>query len=431
LSDPAEPASPPAHPLLAYEAVADVLLDKVQLGFDLLLPTVAVGDAYAFCADLARRGVLARRPARGAALRGALTVAKYPVPLAQDGLGHIEGQLALSASAAGHLVITRRSRLVINPLRDLRSQLIEPGAKATDGNDNLVWEYGPEWPHLLGWQLANVAVMVDAFLDAVAAAAGMAREQMRGRVWVQQCEVCRDYAISDAEAVVRELAARPIPGAGLAKLRTVAERRRNLLCVAWHEGAGSSPERKVYAKRDDLLRAEISVRARPAVKALLARRETISGTSADIGGAAVGLLLADMALAAAPLLDRVCELIDERAAVPPRGGLDLLIGLAPLTHLISPAPRQGAAGGRRPNPSLPGRARRALDHLLASGTYDARGLGASDAVLLALRAMVAAGTLAAPPKGRRLFTVSPALEAARRALSEARLSEDDSGVPED
>ena len=73
------------------------------------------------------------------------------------------------------------------------------------------------------------------------------------------------------------------------------------------------------------------------------------------------------------------------------------------------------------------RARAAIADLLASGVFDAHGLGDSDAVLAALRKMAAAGTLAPPPKGRRLFTLEPELNPARLALSRARRPTDQAG----
>ena len=291
----AELQSQSDHPLLAYEAPALVLLDKVQLGFDLLLPNTEVSQVGRLTASLARLGVLRRRPKTGTALNTELVLGNFSVPLSEGGQGSVGGELWLAAGSSGRLVVTRRSRLVLNPLRDLRTQLARPGEKALDGNDNLVWEFGEEWRHLLGLQLANLTLMMDAFLSAVATAAETAPELLRGRVWVQQCEVCRDYSVPGAEAVVRELKDRPMPGAVVGALRTVVVRRRNLLCVAWREGAANSPESKVYAKRDDLVRVEISVRSRPAVRSLLARRETVGELYADINGAAIGLLLLTVA----------------------------------------------------------------------------------------------------------------------------------------
>jgi hypothetical protein len=330
---------------------------------------------------------------------GRLKLAVCGVPLALGGRGQLQADVWLGATEAGHVVITHRSRMVLNPLSDLRTQLVEPVGLALDGNDNLGREYGPVWQHLRGLQLANVAVVICVLLARVARAARVAPALLRGRVWVQQCEVCRDHAVAGAAALVRELADRPISDAEMAEARTVARRERNLLCVAWRGRAASSPERKVYAKREDLRRAEITLHNRKAVMALLDRAGGPGERSADLGGPAAARLLADVAVAATPLLDGVAGVVAERAAVPPRTGAALLLGLAPLIRLAAPAPRPPGAGGRRPAAALPARARRAIEILVADGAYDARGLGDSDAVLAALREMAAAGALDAPPRG--------------------------------
>jgi hypothetical protein len=410
--------------LLNYLAPADVLFDRVQFGFDMQFPAVPASGAGGFCAALARAGLLARRPPRGGAALGPHTVGPFEVRLAAGGVGRVEGRIVLASDGAGRLVATRRSHLVVNPMRDLRTQLEAPGARALDGNDNLVWEYGEEWAHLLGLQLANVATVVDAFFAVAAAAAAAAPQAPPGRIWVQHCEVCRDHASTDAEAVVLDLAERPIPRAGLARLRTLDVRERNLQCVAWRERSKAAPEHKVYAKRADLLRVEVAARSRDAVRALLKRRTDGGPASAPLEGAAAARLLADAAVAAAPLLDAMVAMIDDAAGAQPRAGRDLLLGFAPLIRLAEPAARAPGAGGRRPGASVAANARRAICKLLDFGSFDARGIRDSDAVLGALREMVDRGVLSRPERGQRLFTVSPGLEAARRALSSARTGGD-------
>jgi hypothetical protein len=61
-----------------------------------------------------------------------------------------------------------------------------------------------------------------------------------------------------------------------------------------------------------------------------------------------------------------------------------------------------------------------LRRLVADGRFDARGMPASSAVLVALRAMLAAGTLRATPGRPRFFALAPEHEIARRALAGAR-----------
>ena len=393
--------------MLAYHAPADVLLDKVQLGFDLLLPTVRAAAADNFGARLFRTGVLSAPPRRGTTLRRPLSLGPFSVPLTEGGMGQVRGQIALAMGAGDHLVITRRSYLAINAMRDLRTQLIDPGDKASNGDDNLVWPHDVEWKHLLGLHLVNVAAMFDALLSGISRAADVSPTRLRGTVWVQQCEVCRDFFEPNAEALVRELASRPIPGSEVVAVRRQTIRRRNAVCVAWGRDTRNAAENKVYAKRHDLLRTEVSVRSRPAVKALLARGGQAAPASADVGGSAVAQLLENLVRAAAPLLDRVSEVAGACKVVPLCSTADFVSGFAPLTRLSAHGARPAGAGGRPRHLSIPVRARRALVCLLASGTFNARGHGASDAILLALRQMAETGLLVAPGRGSRLFNVSP------------------------
>jgi hypothetical protein len=305
----------------------------------------------------------------------------------------------------------------------LRSQLLDPGEVATDGADNLVWPWGPEWQHLLGLQLENVAEGLDVFLDVVAAAARTERELLRGSFWVQQCEVCRDFLVPGAEELVHDLSQRGLPGAGSQQIRPAPQQAGNGICVAWHEGHASSPVRKVYPKRRDLLRTEIVLRSRVAVLALLRQQGRAGDRQSALSGWATANLLNDVAMVAAPLLDEVQELAHETAQATPRNGFDLMVGLAPLLYLTKQAPRPVGAVGRPPSGKVIVHALEALRHLILHGRYRAKtgpGMSSSSPVVVTLKEMAAGGILTAAPTHPRLFVMRPEYEAARRALAAAR-----------
>jgi len=88
--------------------------------------------------------------------------------------------------------------------------------------------------------------------------------------------VTRDHELADAEDFVRDFSQRPISGVGRSQTTFDVTRTRNGLCVRYHEGADSSAERKLYAKRHNLVRTELSLRSRKAVAALLRRAASYS-----------------------------------------------------------------------------------------------------------------------------------------------------------
>jgi hypothetical protein len=81
---------------------------------------------------------------------------------------------------------------------DSKSQLVDPGAVATDGGENLVWPYGEEYRHLLGLQLGNAAVIVDALIAAIAQALEVEPTALLGRIWPQQVEVTVDHEVPES-----------------------------------------------------------------------------------------------------------------------------------------------------------------------------------------------------------------------------------------
>ncbi|MBC4018502.1 hypothetical protein [Siccirubricoccus deserti] len=334
----------------------------------------------------------------------------------------IGGKLFLAASGP-HLAIAGHSRIRPEAMRGLRSQLEHPGDPATDGDDNLVWPWGDDWQQLLGLQLRNLRQGIAALIAALAEAAETKPHLLRGAIRVQQCEVCRDFAVADAERLARQLAEQPIQDAGTQIIRPGPRHVGNSVCVAWHEGYANSPERKAYGKRHDLLRTEVSLRKRTAVNALLTRAGIRHPASPELTGDAVASALSDVAAAAAPLLDDVQDLVWQMANAPRRSGYEFVLGLAPLVRLVEREERLAGTVGRHTGPKVAQDARLALVNLIEVGRYHARsgaGMSSTSKVLAALREMVDGGFLASGPRNRRLFVVRPEHNAARRALAAIR-----------
>ena len=398
---------------------ADVLLDRIQLGLDILLPANATArEADKFCKALARTGFLAKAPRAGAALDNKLAIGAAPVRLPGGASVSLAGQLTLTANKAGKLQVRRTSTLLPDPMRALRSLLFSPLAAGPNGQDNLAAAYEPgAYRTLLPLQLRAVAEAVDAFVAALAKAAGVTPRMLRGRVWVQHAEFCRDYLYDDgAEHFVRRLRDRPVLGARHERGRYFADQHGNGLAVSWHEGSKNSAERKAYAKRPDLVRVEVSLRSRSAVTALLKRRNAPTA-GPSLLGTDVAAELAHLSHGAETLLDEAVSVLNEGLVAVPRMGAEFVLAFAPLLRLISPPPKKAGAPGRSLGADVEPLARQALERLLTEGKFDMRGQHQTHPVLLALREMEAAGALAVGPRLPRLFTVAPELEAARQALA--------------
>lgn len=401
---------------------ADVLLDRVQLGLDIALPVSATaGEAARFCKALARAGFLARVPSPGSILGERLAVGPVAVKLPDGGTATIGGRIDLVASKAGTLHVRRTSTLLPDPMRALRSMLSSPLPLALGGEDNLAAPYEPgAYRDLLPLQLRAVADAVDAFVGALAKAAGVNADQLRGRVWVQQAEFCRDYpyeenGVGTAEAYVRRLRDRPIRARSEGG-RFFAKQEGNRLSVYWRDGGQTSPERKTYAKRSDIVRVEVSLRDRPTVAALL-RRLGAPAARPSLRGSGVEVELVHLAHGAEALLNEAVDVLNEALVAVPRAGADFLLAFAPLLRLASPPPKKAGAAGRPRGRDVEPLALLALERLLAEGKFDMRGQHQTHPVLLALKEMRTAGALAAATRQPRLFTVAPELEAARQALA--------------
>jgi len=329
------------------------------------------------------------------------------------------GELVLAAGAAG-VTVTPASVIRPDAMRALRSQVVGPvPGLARRGEDNLVWEHGPEWRHLLGVQLDDVRRGVDALLAAIAAAAGCRR--LAAGVWVRQCEVCRDHGVTDAAARVRAAARVPLAAAGgqLERVYSAAGGAgRGGPVASWDFGpARGRLVLKAYPKRDGIARVELAARSRGAVLALVGGRRAPPASDGE------GLVreLEAVAVAAAPFLDAGRAQLDA-ALVPQAEAIELHAALWPLLRLIAPPARAAGAPGRSPSSAVADCARLALLGLLGDGRWDAGGLGTRDKVLVALVEMSGdGGALEAGPARSRAFALRPRYAAAGLALYAALL----------
>jgi hypothetical protein len=210
-------------------------------------------------------------------------------------------------------------------------------------------------------------------------------------------------------------------GAGRGAIRYGRNTHGEEVCVSWNEGHRTSPERKVYAKDAKLVRLEIALRGRERIKPMLGRHLSRGLTGGDVVQELVAL-----ARAAAPLLDDAVDSINSASGALARGGADIIAAFAPLSRLAAPAPRAPGAGGRPHGGTVAPKAARAIEQLIYDGRVDMRGCPDSCAVLAALRQMCRDGWLCESRTRPRLFTVAPALEAAKQALAGVR-----AGSPEE
>jgi hypothetical protein len=406
-------------PSCRYANPADVLLDRIQLGIDVILPVPAISAVRGFCAALVRQGILAKPPGLGAELGRDLRLAPYVIPLSFGGSAKLGGRLVLTATAAGFLAVKGTSQLLPDLMRALRSQVPAPLSASRTGADNLAEEYSDHdrYAALHHVQLCTIEEVVDNLLAALANAAGTETAQLLGDVWVQQAEFCRDHYVTDAEQTIRTLAAGPIVGGATRWETHFARAGGTSTCLAWHEGPATSPGRKLYAKRNDLLRVEIVLRNRKQVTWLQRTSPECNTVKTGLSGYRLAHSLAVLARAAVAFLDAMEEIVVDHQQARQQPSIDFLVRLAPLLAVVAPAPRRPGAPGRPPAVDRGRFAREVLDALILDGQRDMGGVGASDAVLGALQAMAAAETLATSPTRPRHFSVAPQFQAARQALA--------------
>jgi hypothetical protein len=411
--------------LLDLPKGADVLIDRIQFGVDILTPVPASGGER-FCSRLYSLGIIPKVPRLGSWQTESLSVSFDVLDLPGGGSMTIGGEIILRPDHAGRIRITNRSQLRPDLLRALRSQLADPGDPATGGATNLVGPHGPEWGQLFDRELRNLSHGLDRLMSVLAEAADIPPEQLLGRLWVQQCEIYRDLPeqFGAAEELVHDLANRPLMGGATQTVQPFQEYNGDRLAVRWDQGTASAPIRKVYAKRPDLLRTEIQLANREAVRALLETAPAGAAVEDSLSGAAAAFTVGILAKAAVPLLDDMLEAVRELYDVFPRGGTEFLLGLTPLLRLIAPGLRPKGTVGRPPSDETARQARRALQTLILSGRCEMPTRGTSEKLRETLIQMEQDGLLRRVNNRPSLFAVRPEFEDVRQALRLIRRRDD-------
>ncbi|OJY74344.1 MAG: hypothetical protein BGP12_20285 [Rhodospirillales bacterium 70-18] len=408
------PPTPPRRPDSPLAGVpglgpaADALFDRLEVTCQIDVPGLAAGDIPALLAGLVAEGVIARAKPGWADVAFAWRCPRSDADLV------LSGRLKLSAAKKSGVRAISASVLRLNPLEFLRSQVTPVGGPGLGGGGgNVVGPPEEDRPLLLGLQLLTVSDLVDAFLAAVARAAG---SPARARLSPRQAELCRDLWRDDAPKLAHALAGGSNPWTRVGRVRHYAaapdtERDGNFVTVTWQGDVADAPTRmKFYAKRADLLRTEVCYDNAAAIRA--AGAGLSSQPAADGAGLAARLLA--LAEATVPVLDAMAAHVAE-AGRPQLGALDLLVALAPL--LRSAAPPPAGRAGARPGEATHAAVRDALYHLLEHGRYDASALRTNSTVRKALGRAVAEGGLRAESRGRAaLYSLLPDQADARRVL---------------
>jgi hypothetical protein len=237
------------------------------------------------------------------------------------------------------------------------------GPAGLDGKENVV---GPtvNWsPQALQEQIAIIATAIDTVVD------GLLRHLPEGThseddvLRLKSVEFTRDREVLDAITATFRAAPLHFPGEKSRRL-DIRESSHDVTeaapSVRWRF-ADVPAFLKVYPKRADLLRFEISCLSRRAVARLTGRRRE------EVGGAGASILLHEFCSLAAELLD------DLEAPVLAASGsiLDPVEVVEQLSRLVRPD--RSAASGTPSQWSQNRECRRAFSHLLLGGSFDAKG----------------------------------------------------------
>jgi hypothetical protein len=296
-----------------------------------------------------------------------------------------------------------------------------------DGALNVVGPPEEDRPRLLGLQLATVAGILDAFLQACAAASG---SPVSMKLWVRAAEMNRDLVCAGAAEIAHRLVGEANPWHRVGWVRHYraaadAAHEGNYATVTWPNDRDDAPIRmKFYAKTADLLRTEVCFDNREAVRLGATHGAEAWPDGPATNGAGVADRLAILARATLPMLDAMSAHV-ARLNAPQREVLDLIVALAPLLRAgaLPPPGRAGARPGARTQADV----KDVLYLLLVLGRFDASGLRTNSTVRKALDRIVAEGGLLAESHGRApLYTVPPNFAGARGALHRALWQERDS-----
>jgi hypothetical protein len=394
-------------PHLDPASLPNLLFDAVEFGFFTKQATCGPDPVDAFRHALCRNGH--SRPSNDTR-RVSVSV---PVP----GSSYvIDAELFVRPHGDEGLVISSGSAIRINPLRMLRHMIGEESAGpiGLDGNDNVVGPTVHRANSLLGVQLGCISRAINALAEAINAALPQTSTDEAEEFWVRSAETCLDLPCSRPAGAVRGLQCSALGGATWTAIdldRAQVEDVRGSPVMRWWRTEGG-PGFKLYVKRGDLVRAEVVLQDRSALRGLIG-----NPTCSYLDGSMAVCMLLEVGGASHPLLEELvrhfrCTLGEPRTA--------LELG-AHLEQLIVLAWGRGAKVGRRPGAASVRGACELLEALLTVGACHAIGLPKTSALRAVLDRLALAGVLVRGGRGAS-YTVAPEWASAANALGELLLS---------
>lgn len=341
----------------------NLLFDSVTFGVEAVVGGIAPEEFDALVAALRSACPPAARGRTGPVRGGTRISASVPLPGVD---ATVEAELVwLRLNGGAHL--SPASWIRVNPLTLLAVAGEGDGASALDGRLNHIGPHPDDARDLLACQLALVVEAVEAVAGMIGAAFPDGTQVVREALWVRSAEVCRDLAVADAVGHMRRLQRTFLQGS---VVRSADAYRRGALdeggvpTVRWWR-TRTGPTLKAYAKRPEMVRAEVSCPNRDAVAVAQGGRPV-----AEFDGPQAAGLLSDLGAILEPFLDEVAGHVlgGVRDAARP---VEALATLLPLV-LLATGHREGR--GAPPDPASVRHAGDALDALVASGACSLTGL---------------------------------------------------------
>ena len=282
--------------------VSDLLFDLIEFG--LSGPLTNSGSLRDLLSTL--RGIVPGLKIGRTSASGSVTVS-LDVPFSnEDGIvmPPIRLELSLTTSTPSNVTVLGNSSIRLNGLHMLRADLgaADSGDPGLDGGVNVIGPFHGRGGHLFRRQMELVQQAIDRVGEVLRAAARYEKSLRYVDLRIRRAEACCDRNVPDARQITRYLK------------RVMLSGRRERRIDLYRLGAGEdvvkrstvshwirsplSPKAKAYAKRSDLLRAEITCPNRNSIRGLIAE----AGTTRLDGNQAAGQLRA-LAVVLKPQLD--------------------------------------------------------------------------------------------------------------------------------
>jgi len=395
-------------PQLGPASLPNLLFDAVEFGFFTRQARCGPDPVDAFRHALCRSGH--SRPSSDTR-RISVSV---PVPGSSYA---IDAELFVRPHGNEGLVISSGSAIRINPLRMLRRKIGEESAGpiGIDGNDNVVGPTVHRASSLLSVQLGCISQAINALAEAIEAALPATSIGEAEEFWVRSAETCLDLPCSRPAGVVRGLQRSALGGTTCTVIdlyRTQVEDVRGSPVIRWWRTEGG-PGFKSYVKRSDLVRAEVVLRNRSVLRALVD-----DPMCSYLDGELAVCLLLEVGHVALPLLE---ELVDHlhRAMGEPHSALELG---GRLDELIFLAWGRRTGRGRTPGTMSVSAAYAALEALLTTGTCHAVGLPKTSALRVVLDRLSSAGGVLVREGRGAYYALRPDWAKAARRLAHLLLA---------